>query len=102
MRLHEQRKFQQSEFELRNTLASLKSEEEKTKLKTEMKLSREKLGAIRRESEDLRRKYGQVDRDESRDTERFEVCGRDVAGTARCTPKGDVGIIETIRLKLKV
>ena len=61
MRLHEQRKFQQSEFELRNTLASLKSEEEKTKLKTEMKLSREKLGAIRRESEDLRRKYGQVD-----------------------------------------
>ena len=41
-------------------------------------------------------------RDESRDTERFEVYGRDVAGTARCTPKGDVGIIETIRLKLKV
>ena len=34
-------------------------------------------------------------RDESRDTERFEVGGRDVAGTARCTPKGDVGIIET-------
>ena len=54
LRLHEQRKFQQSEFELRNTLASLKSEEEKT----EMKLSREKLGAIRREFEDLRRKYG--------------------------------------------
>ena len=26
-----------------------------------MKLSREKLGAIRREFEDLRRKYGQVD-----------------------------------------
>ena len=62
MKLHEQRKFKQSEFELRKTLASLKSEEEKTKLKTEVKLSREKLGAIRRESEDLRRKDGQVDK----------------------------------------
>ena len=62
LKLHEQRKFKQSEFELRKTLASLKSEEEKTKLKTEVKLSREKLGAIRRESEDLRRKYGQVDK----------------------------------------
>ena len=61
MRLHEQSKFQQSEFELRNTLASLKSEEEITKLKTEMKLSREKLGAIRMEFEDLRRKYGYID-----------------------------------------
>ena len=30
-----------------------------------------------------------------RDTERFEVCGRDVAGSARYTPReGDVGIIE--------
>ena len=39
----------------------------------------------------MRRKNGQVDRD----TERFEVCGRDVAGTARYTPReGDVGIIE--------
>ena len=62
LKLHEQRKFKQSEFELRKTLASLKSEEEKTKLKTEVKLSREKLGAIRRESEDLRRKDGQVDK----------------------------------------
>lgn len=98
-----QRKIQQSEIELRNNLACLKSkmeeenkkqenekvlfaidnveridpsqkilplggkatellksEEEKTKLQTEMKLSREKLGAIRRESEDLSKKYGQV------------------------------------------
>ena len=98
------RKLQQSEVELRNNLASLKSkleeenkkqenekvlfaidnveridpspkilhlggkatellksEEEKTKLQTEMKLSREKLGAIRKESEDLSRKYGQAD-----------------------------------------
>jgi kinesin family protein 15 len=39
----------------------LRSEEEKIKLQTEMKLSREKLGAIRRESEDLNRKYGKVD-----------------------------------------
>ncbi|XP_059429702.1 kinesin-like protein KIN-12E [Corylus avellana] len=98
-----QRKIQQSEVELRNNLAHLKSkleeenrkqenekvlftidnvekidpsqklwhsggkatellraEEEKTKLQTEMKLSREKLGAIRRESEDLNRKYGKL------------------------------------------
>lgn len=98
-----QRKIQQSEVELRNNLARLKSkleqenrkqenekvlftidnvektdpsqkqwhlggkatellrsEEEKTKLQTETKLSREKLGAIRRESEDLNRKYGKV------------------------------------------
>jgi kinesin family protein 15 len=38
----------------------LRAEEEKTKLQTEMKLSREKLGAIRRESEDLNRKYGKL------------------------------------------
>ncbi|KAL4611291.1 hypothetical protein ACB092_08G113400 [Castanea dentata] len=98
------RKLQQSEVELRNNLASLKSkleeenrkqesekvlfaidnvervdpspkilhlggkatellksEEEKTKLQTEMKLSREKLGTIRKESEDLSRKYGQAE-----------------------------------------
>ena len=98
------RKLQQSEVELRNNLASLKSkleeenkkqenekvlfaidnveridpsqkilplggkatellksEEEKTKLQTEMKLSREKLGAVRKESEDLSRKYEQAD-----------------------------------------
>ena len=38
--------------------------------KTEMKLSREKLGAIRREFEDLRRKYGQVDTEIKAETQK--------------------------------
>uniref|UniRef100_A0A5B7BRW2 Putative phragmoplast orienting kinesin 2 isoform X1 n=1 Tax=Davidia involucrata TaxID=16924 RepID=A0A5B7BRW2_DAVIN len=101
-----QRKIQQSEVELRNNLACLKSkveeenirrenekvlfaidnvekteilpsqrnwhlggkatellklEEEKTKIQTEMKQAREKLGIMRREVEDLNRKLGKVD-----------------------------------------
>ncbi|RVW81754.1 Kinesin-like protein KIN-12E [Vitis vinifera] len=41
--------------------ALLKSEEEKTKLQAEMKQSREKLGAVRREIEDLNRKSQKVE-----------------------------------------
>ncbi|KAB1226943.1 Phragmoplast orienting kinesin 2 [Morella rubra] len=39
----------------------LKSEEEKTKLQTEIKLSQERLGAIRREAEDLNSNYEKVE-----------------------------------------
>ncbi|XP_059625052.1 kinesin-like protein KIN-12E [Cornus florida] len=39
----------------------LKSEEEKTKLQTEMKQAQEKLGIMRSEVEDLNRKFGKVD-----------------------------------------
>lgn len=39
----------------------LKSEEEKTKLQSEMKLSREKLGALRKELEDMNRKSEKVE-----------------------------------------
>ncbi|KAJ9698949.1 hypothetical protein PVL29_007831 [Vitis rotundifolia] len=89
-----QRKLQQSDVEIRNNIACLKSkieeenrtqenekipspqinwhlggkatallksEEEKTKLQAEMKQSREKLGAVRREIEDLNRKSQKVE-----------------------------------------
>lgn len=43
--------------------ALLKSEEEKTELQTERKLSREKLGVVRREFEDLTKKLWKIDSD---------------------------------------
>ncbi|RVW30913.1 Kinesin-like protein KIN-12E [Vitis vinifera] len=66
-----QRKLQHSDKEIPSpqinwhlggkATALLKSEEEKTKLQAEMKQSREKLGAVRREIEDLNRKSQKVE-----------------------------------------
>ena len=61
-----------------------------------MNLSQEKLGAIRSEFEDLRRKYGQVDTemkaDIQKDLRSVEVMQ---LAHASCSPReGDVGIIE--------